>query len=139
MKRVTLERLDYSDEGVFGRMIVGDKAFFTGELPWRENETDYSCIPLGIYKCSMTYSPRFKRKLYEVVPVDKRSSIRIHSANLMGDTRMGYRAHLNGCVALGEKLGWIDGQKAILLSVTAMRRFEQIMGGKPFILEVKNG
>jgi hypothetical protein len=139
LKKVILERLDYSDHGTFGRLIVGDKVFFTGELPWRGNTPGESCVPLGHYYGVWTYSPRFKRHMYEIGPVDGRSGIRIHSANLMGDSKMGYRTQLHGCVALGEKLGWLDGQKAVLLSVTAIRHFETYMAGKPFDLEIRNG
>jgi len=77
--------------------------------------------------------------MYLVEAVDKRTGIRKHSANLMGDIKKGFKAQLNGCISLGERLGWIDGQKAVLLSAPAMRRFENLMGGKPFVLEITNG
>ncbi len=57
----------------------------------------------------------------------------------MGDATLGYRSHLNGCIALGEKLGTIDNQKAILLSTSAIRKFEKLMDGQNFILEIVNG
>jgi hypothetical protein len=57
----------------------------------------------------------------------------------MGDDTMGYMKQLNGCIALGEKLGWMDGQKALLLSAPAVRRFEDHMGRVPFKLEIING
>jgi hypothetical protein len=56
----------------------------------------------------------------------------------MGDKLLGYRAQLNGCIALGERLGWLDGQKALLLSAPAVRRFEAHMGREPFKLEIAN-
>jgi hypothetical protein len=56
----------------------------------------------------------------------------------MGDDSMGYRRQLNGCIALGERLGWLEGQKALLLSAPAVRRFEEYMGHRPFTLEVRN-
>lgn len=54
----------------------------------------------------------------------------------MGNVDAGYKAQLNGCIALGERLGWIDGQKALLLSAPAMRRFEAYMQGRSFTLEI---
>lgn len=57
----------------------------------------------------------------------------------MGDANMGHRSQLNGCIALGERLGWIEGQKALLLSAPAMRRLEQHFGGAPFTLEIRDG
>jgi hypothetical protein len=45
---------------------------------------------------------------------------------------------LNGCIAIGEKLGWMSGQKALLLSAPAVRRFETHMNKQPFELEIVN-
>ena len=55
----------------------------------------------------------------------------------MGDKTKGYRCQLNGCIALGERLGYIDGQKALLLSAPAMRRFLDAARGEPFTLEIR--
>jgi hypothetical protein len=73
--------------------------------------------------------------MYVVVPVKGRAGIRMHSANFMG-TNPPHKKQLNGCLALGERMGWIDGQKAILLSAPAMRRFEALMQYKPFVLQI---
>ena len=75
--------------------------------------------------------------MYLLLGTDPRAGIRKHSANLMGDDTMGFRRQLNGCIALGEKLGHIDGQKALLVSAPAMRRFEDHMQRKPFLLEIR--
>jgi hypothetical protein len=77
--------------------------------------------------------------MYLLLGTEPRAGIRIHSANLMGDDTIGYRRQLNGCLAFGERLGWLDGQKALLVSASAVRRFEEHMGGKPFLLEIRNG
>lgn len=138
MDRVILERQESGDQGTFGRLIVGQLSLYTGELPWRGNASDTSCIPPGVYNCAMTLSPRFRRALYEIRSVDGRSAIRIHPANVMGDKSRGYLSQLNGCVALGERMGWMDRQKAVLLSRPAVRRFEMHMQHKPFLLEVRN-
>lgn len=74
--------------------------------------------------------------MYLLLGTEPRAGIRKHAANFCGDSLKGFRAQLNGCVALGERLGWIDGQKALLLSAPAMRRFETLMGGRPFTLEI---
>lgn len=138
MTLVTLERHETSDQGTFGRILLPGGVFlFTGELPWRENQSNVSCIPEGLYPCSWTFSERFRRRLYQVASVLSRTGIRIHSANLMG-AHPPYLAQLNGCIALGEKLGTIDGQKAVLVSRPALTKFETLMGGKPFTLEIKS-
>jgi len=140
MNKVQLIRLESGNQGTFGNLYAKGEKFYSGELPWRENKSSISCIPPNNnYLCLWTFSPRFKRNVYLVSNVINRFGIRKHSANLMGDIALGYKAQLNGCIALGEKLGWIDGQKAVLLSAPAIRRFETLMEGKSFILEVKNG
>lgn len=141
---VVLSRLDFSDQGVFGRLAAGALSLYTGELPWRENASSISCVPPGPgsapvqYWARLTYSPRFGRALYLLAPTDPRVAIRIHPANLMGDTAKGFRSQLNGCVALGERLGWMDGQKAILISQPAVRRLESFFDGRPFRLEIRS-
>lgn len=139
MEIVTLTRHDHGDQGTFGVLVAKGKKFFTGELPWRNNESNFSCIPVGSYYARWTWSARFKRKMYEITPVGKRAGIRAHSANLMGDTRKGFKSQLNGCIAPGEKLGYIDGQKAVLLSAPAIRTLEALMEYKTFRLEITDG
>lgn len=137
MRRVTLERLETGDQGTFGRLVLEDgRRWFTGELPDRDNASNISCIPAGIYPCQWTLSPAFKRMMYLVHPVKGRSGIRIHAANYMGDKSKGFRCHLNGCIALGKRLGTMAGQKAVLLSAPAISEFEAAMDWQPFELEI---
>lgn len=136
LPRVQLTRLDSSIQGTFGQIRFGEFKCYSGELSWNDNASNISCIPVGEYRCVWTYSNRFRRMMYEVVGVANRAGIRIHSANLMGDDRKGFKRQLNGCIALGERLGTIDGQKALLLSKPAIRRFEGLLRGRDFILEV---
>ena len=138
MERVKLQRFESSLQGTFGKIYFKESALFTGELPWADNFNDISCIPAGVYHCRWTYSHHFKKYLYEVFGVSGRAGIRIHSANFMGDAEHLYKKQLNGCIALGEALGQMDGQKAVLLSMPAVRTFESIMNHEPFDLEVIN-
>jgi hypothetical protein len=133
-----LLRADSTDQGTFGTLSAGEFTCFTGELPWRENQSSVSCIPEGTYQVVWAMSPRFRRFTYRLLEVPYRAGILKHSANLMGDATLGFRAQLNGCIALGEKLGWIDGQKALLVSAPAMRRFESFMNQQPFTLEIRH-
>lgn len=136
MSDAVLQRIETGDQGTFGQLVARGLAFFSGELPWRNNAPSISCVPPGTYRCIFTNSPRFGRALYLLAPTDPRTGIRVHPANLMGDSGKGLRCQLNGCIALGEKLGWIAGQKAVLLSAPAVRRLEEAFGGKPFTLEI---
>ncbi len=128
--------------GVFGLLRAGTFAAYTGELPWRENRRMVSCIaPAPGESCAFDViwapSPRFRRDTYRLVGVPMRSGVLKHPANLMGDALQGFIAQLNGCIALGERLGAIASQRALLLSLPAMRRFETYMGRKPFRLEIR--
>lgn len=133
-----LQRIDAGDAGTFGHLVVPAGAFFTLELPPRDNAPNASCIPAGTYGSRWTYSPHLRRFAYLLGPVDGRAGIRVHSANLAGDKAKGYRAQLNGCIALGERLGYLDGQRALLLSAPAVRRFESWLAGQPFTLEIRD-
>jgi len=135
---VRLDRFESGDQGTFGRFSFGPFECFSGELPWRDNAPLLSCIPEGSYTTVWAESPRLKRSTYRLLAVPNRSGVLIHSSNLMGDRERGFRAQLLGCIALGEKLGAIDGQKAVLISRPAVRRFEEVMLHQPFILEIRN-
>lgn len=141
MRRITLTRLESSDHGTFGTFVVpnGDylETFYSGELPDRENRTGISCIPKGVYKVRQVDWVKKKKKVYMVEGVKGRVGILIHSANYMGDKTKGLKWQLEGCIALGERLGKMEGQKALLMSVPAIRRFEALLAGEPFELEIK--
>ena len=131
-----IERLESTDQGTFGRILAGGLTLFTGELPWRDNRFQRSCIPPATYRARLVYVPKFGKHCYWLQPTAPRTSILMHAATFMGDVEKGLRSHLQGCIALGERLGWIERQKCVLLSSPAMRRFEAAMGRSPFILEI---
>lgn len=138
MKKAYIRRLDSSDQGAFGRLYLDDnEAFYTMELPNRENKANLSCIPTGIYKASRVYVQKFGKRAYLLENVPNRFGILIHSANFAGDTSLGYKSQLYGCIALGEKIGTMDGQKCLLLSRPAIRRFEQLTKGEELLLEIQ--
>lgn len=134
--RCRLVRFDSGDQGTFAVLQFLGGSLFVGELPDRGNAPNLSRILPGLYRCVLTWSPRFRKYYYLLLDVAGRAGIRIHPANLMGDVRKKYRSQLNGCISLGERLGWIDGQKAVLLSAPAVRNFMTALGGQPFELEV---
>ena len=136
MRVVQLIRGGSDAQGTFGKLYAAGFVRYTGELPWRENAAERSCIPIGRYECRWTPSPRFRHNTYRLFGVPGRSGVLVHSANFMGDASLGWRCQLAGCVALGERLGLMDGQRAILISAPAVRQFETLMQHKPFILEI---
>lgn len=133
---IRLVHFDESTHGTFGRWIMPDFSLFSGELMWQDNRPNVSRIPCGRYKGIWTFSPRFQRGMYLIVPVDGRSGIRIHLGNFFGVKALGLKCQFNGCIGLGERLGYLGGQKSLLCSAPAIRRFERYMDGKPFDLEI---
>ena len=140
---VVIHRFDQGAQGSFGQLWTPGLGLFTGEQPWLENRFSVSCVPPApgagslLYRVAWTWSPRFRRMMYLLLGTEPRSGIRKHPANLMGSIEAGFRSQLNGCIALGERLGYLAGQKALLLSAPAVRRFEAHMGHRPFLLEIR--
>lgn len=56
-----------------------------------------TAVPVGEYALIMTYSPRFKRILPELLNVPSFEGVRIHSGNTKDDTQ--------GCFLLGDYVG----------------------------------
>jgi len=131
-----LLRTDTSDQGTFGILVFGDEFVYTGELPWRENKPNLSCIPEGRYTMRLRVSPRYGR-VFEIGDVPDRSYILLHQGNFCGDTSLGYRTNVRGCVLLGIKRGSLGGQKAVLSSRMARRRFETALNFQPTTLEIR--
>lgn len=138
MRRALLTRDQASDEGTFGT-FMSDSSFFchTGELPWRENESNFSCIPEGTYLCTYRASEKHG-DCYHVEGVSGRTAIEIHSANFVGDATKGFKCQLLGCIALGLGVGSLDGQKALISSVMARTLLEQDMNGESFELKIED-
>ncbi len=129
-EKVTIKRLFDTKVQTIGILQYKDFICYTLELTWKDNQKNVSCIPKGTYKCKLTYSPKFKRKTYELLAVPNRSAIRIHSGN--------YHTQIQGCILLGDTVKDInkDRQIDVLNSVKTIAKFEALMGGKEFDLEI---
>jgi hypothetical protein len=138
MKTVKIFRDESTNQGTFGRLTMEGFHCFTGELPWLNNESKISCIPAGKYIAQWAKSPRLHKLTYRLTNVPHRDGVLIHSANLMGNKAAGYKAQLEGCIALGERRGYLEGQKAILISQPTVKAFERLLDGQPFILEINS-
>jgi hypothetical protein len=136
MRRATLTRTETSDEGTFG-ILLTDSGFScrTGELPWRDNADDISCIPIGTYVCRWGKSPKYG-ECYHVENVPGRTDILFHAANFMGDRAQGLKSELRGCIAPGKLVGTMNGQKAIFSSRSTLISIEAEFGREPFELVV---
>lgn len=139
MRVAHLIRVSDGDQGSIGIMHtpLGWRSYAI-ELPWRDNARNVSRIPAGEYPVQWSMSPRFKREMYLVQGVPGRSGIRIHPGNLAGDKTKGYRTHFAGCIGLGQRVGRLKGQKAILTSAPAVLAFEDHMERQPFTLVIRD-
>ncbi len=82
--------------------------FHSLELGWNDNKTGVSCVPAGTYKMKFEYSPAFKRDLWELKNVPKRSETKVHPANQTSE--------LKGCIAIAYSLsstGILDSKRAV--------------------------
>ena len=135
MSDVYLFRLRRHDQGTEGRLVTDGFDCYTLELPWRENQRNISCVPAGDYDCIIRQSPRFGLT-YWVLKVPGRSYILIHSGNWAGDRALGFKTHVNGCILLGQKMGYLLEQRAVLNSRVTIRRFMNHMKNQQFKLHL---
>jgi hypothetical protein len=136
--RAVLQRLEAGDQGTFGTLWTPGPRAYSGELPPRENRPGESCVPAGRYLLAWAWSPHLGKFCYRLLGVPGRAGILLHSANLMGDRAKGYRAQLLGCVSAGQRLGYMDYQKALLLSRPAVGAIEDFYRRQPFEMEVRD-
>lgn len=143
MRQVIIKRLPSEDSGTFGQLFLHDAKFtcVTGELPWRDNLQDKSCIPPGTYICKMMYSPAHEKALYHVTNVPGRGDVEIHSGNWCGNTDLGLKSDVLGCILLGSRIGLLvppgmKAQKALLNSSATVDMFMQIMNFEDFELVI---
>lgn len=120
MLQVFINRLWKKEEYTIGRIYVNGEMFCNsledkdrglqqgmpiGTLK-KMKVQDETAIPTGTYRLRVTYSPKFKRKLIEVVDVPAFTGIRFH--------RGANASHSSGCVLTGMntiKGGLTDGAK----------------------------
>ena len=127
MKTARLIRISSGNEGTFGVFLTDGGWWYTMECPNLGNQRGISCIPVGTYEVTMTYSPGFERVLYIVSHVDERSGIRIHPANQVEE--------LAGCIALGNRYG----SNGLISSRPAVESMHKVMGCEPFSLTIQRG
>ena len=132
-KSIVLYRHNYLDPEILGHLIVvetsengASRIIFkcnTLELSYKNNKRNISAVPAGFYKMVFEYSPKFKRKLWELKSVPGRSEAKIHQAN--------YFRQLNGCVAVGDMFLNIDNDRFLDLrnSLPTLERFHTAMEG----------
>lgn len=100
----------------------GEKIGYTGELPWKENEKNISCIPTDVYTCKRIN----KTNKITVQGVPERTNIQIHSGNFTSD--------IKGCILVGLKIG--SGKFLVRQSKLAMKKLIKLIGNETAILTI---
>jgi len=118
--RVVLTRLSTSKAGTFGVLSVNGQAVLATLEP------PEAIVPPGQYKLRRRWSPRFKRKLFEVTNVPGHTDVLIHPGNTIKDTK--------GCILVGLRK---EGE-AVLQSRKALEELYRLLGDSPAVLEVRN-
>ncbi len=104
--KMILTRIETGKEGTFGRITIDNdregvlSSFTTAELPWKENRTDISCIPAGVYQCLVATSPKYGLCPH-IFDVPGRSNILIHYGNWAGSVEDGWYSNSEGCILVG--------------------------------------
>jgi len=133
--------------GTFGTLRmpgkVGNWECYTIERPWQNNHQNTSRIPVGMYSLGMRWSGvvrrasggEFKRG-WHVQHVVNRKYIMLHPGNVVDDVQ--------GCIALGDSLGFVEGKWAVLNSrdtfhefMDRMERIKQQKSAGPIVLEIR--
>lgn len=135
--RLLLERFSDSGTQTIGRFFVLDSEDFSQfdcpslELPWKDNQRNVSCIPIGTYQMIKHDSPKFG-KCFWLQHVEERSEILIHGANFYTDLR--------GCMAPGLTLSDLNRDKHIDLvnSKKALTKLLKLLPSRTTI-EIING
>ena len=100
--KLTLQRYLFTNDYTMGLLFI-DGLFFcdTIEDKFRGNDLSKTkvygetCIPYGVYDVKITYSPKYKKNMPQILDVPYFEGIRIHSGNSAKDS--------NGCVIVGIK------------------------------------
>ncbi len=130
IKTVAITRLEDNGYQTTGKLKMEGLTCDTLERPWSNNLPNVSCIPKGTYKVSYSWSWKFMKNTYRLEAVPKRSGILIHSGNYFFD--------IQGCIILGQGYKDIngDGKVDILNSRVTIKKFEDLLQRKPFLLNI---
>lgn len=92
--QITLVRIKEDEFGTHGVLKdeTGAWLCYTLEQPWRNNQTDISCIPSDSYAV-IPHNSAAHPDTWEVSNVPGRTAILIHSGNALADTK--------GCIICG--------------------------------------
>jgi len=122
---LSIIRQEFTADATFGVMLLRNQIFcYTLELPWNENIPFHSSIPPGIYPIAKRDTWRASQKYghtYQLTGVPGRTVIQLHPAN--------YPHQLSGCIAEGETIGKMRGERAVKNSGNTFRALMKALSG----------
>lgn len=122
MKHLRIRRLETSQQGTIGVLLVDRKCFcWTLEPPELLNAQNKSCIPVGQYRAIRTVSHRFG-DTFKVEDVPERTDILFHAGNTVKDT--------TGCILVGEIIRTVVTSRSVLNSSKTLIYFMDELHGK---------
>lgn len=135
MKTIYIFRIPQGDQGTGGILFCPETGFEckTIELPWKHNQQSISCIPTGTYTVTPFKSPKYG-STFMITNVEGRSYILFHWGNFAGDVTKGFKSNSKGCIILGQKHGYLEGQFAVLNSRVTFYKFIHTMKNEQFKL-----
>lgn len=90
---LTVERKSSSTNCTMGYLIANGKVIcYTLELPWKDNSSNISCIPLGTYNGILRYDKADGWRI-QLENVPNRTGVQIHMGN--------YTRQIEGCILVG--------------------------------------
>jgi hypothetical protein len=111
MKKLTLIRVEKSEQGLIGVLLVdGVVECFTLQP---DPDDKHFSIPVGNYLCKRFHGKKWQ-DTFEIV-VKGHTALLFHSGNVEENTE--------GCVLLGESVGYLGGKRAVLVSGKAFFDF----------------
>ena len=117
MKKFRLVRLEQSSHGALGAFLIdGEIHSFTLEPDATDPKKPQ--IKQGVYHVQRFHGTKWKDTFEIVVP--DHVAVLIHAGNTEADTRM--------CILLGESVGKLKGDRAVLNSGYSFKSFMQRMG-----------
>jgi Family of unknown function (DUF5675) len=131
LKTVKIKRNQHLPNATLGTLTISDvktNTIYTLENPERKTDKD-NRIPAGTYNCK-PYSGTKYKDVYIVENVPNRSAILLHWGNTEKDTL--------GCILLGNKMGSLEGEPAILGSKICYARFRSLIGPNEFTLIIED-
>lgn len=106
-----------------GTLSFNQFTCFTLELPWKNNESNASCIPAGIYPYKVIVSPTSGKQVLRLDLVPGRSLINVETANFV--------QQLKGCICVGKDLTFLNTDHTIDLSSTSAATLAELIAMIP--------